>query len=177
MLCISGFAHAKDLNGSFVVKGVGTLSCKELIIAARKDAPVLQQYAGYLSGYISAYNELSDETFDVLPWQHLDTVMLLLLENCKQKPESTVGGAVSRVTQFFKANKQVIKAEKTEVKGPQQSVFLYPTVVEQITNALQQKGYDTTNLWRAMAKYQQDKALLGATPFEQLIVIKLLYGS
>jgi len=167
---------AKDINGSFAVKGVGALSCNDFIQAASADAPILQQYAGYVSGYVSAYNELENNTFDVLPWQQLDSFMLLLLQGCKQTPDSTVGGAVSRITRYFSPNSLHKNAEKVEIKGQEQAVYFYPIVVEQIKEALLEQGYDGDDLWSAMYQFQQDKKLLGKHPFEQLILMKLLYG-
>ena len=168
---------AKDSNGSFAVKGVGALNCNDFIGAAAKDTPELQQYAGYLAGYVSAYNELNPETFDLLPWQQLDTVMLLILQRCKQSPGSSVAGVVSQIARYFAENKVNLATDKIEVKGPELSVYLYPSVITQIKQALAKRGYETEDLWAAMAKYKQDKLLVGTHPFEQLILMKLLYGS
>lgn len=177
LLSFIGFsAVAKDVNGAFAIKGVGALSCNDFIEAASADEPILQQYAGYVSGYISAYNELENNVFDVLPWQQLDTVMLLLLQGCKQTPSSTVGGAVSRITQYFSPNLVHKNAEKIEIKGQEHSVYFYPIVVEKMKDALIEQGYKSDDLWSAMYQFQQDKKLHGKHPFEQLILMKLLYG-
>ncbi|WP_286265897.1 hypothetical protein [Thalassotalea atypica] len=173
---ISLSSLAKDTDGVFAIKGVGVQQCKSFIVAASKDEPVLQQYAGYVSGYISAYNELESETFDLLAWQRLDTVMLLLLQGCKQTPESTVGGVISRVVKYFSSNAIKKNTEKVEVKGPSSSLYFYPEVISQIQEALKQQGYNIDDLWQAMEKYQQDKKLIGKSPFDQLILMKLLYG-
>jgi hypothetical protein len=167
---------AKDKDGNFAIKGVGSLTCKQFIVDASQDAPVLQQYAGYVSGYISAYNELEFETFDLLAWQRLDTVMLLLLQGCKQTPDSSVGGAVSRVIKYFSSNAIKKNAKKIAVKGPTQSLYFYPVVIEKIETALKQRGYNIANLWQAMQKYQQNNNLTGKNPFDQLILMKLIYG-
>jgi len=177
LLSSMGFnSVAKDIDGAFAIKGVGALSCNDFIEAASADAPILQQYAGYVSGYISAYNELEKNTFDVLPWQQLDTVMLLLLRGCTQTPNSTVGGAVSRITQYFSPNSVHKNIEKVEIKGQEHSVYFYPIVVEHIKNALIEQGYDSHDVWSAMYQFQQDKKLIGKHPFEQMILMKLLYG-
>jgi hypothetical protein len=174
--CIGFNSFAKDVDGAFSIKGVGALSCDDFIKAAKGDAPILQQYAGYVSGYISAYNELETNTFDLLPWQQLDTVMLLLLQGCKQTPNSTVGGAVSRIKQYFSENSVQKNVKKIEIKGQDQSMFFYPIVVKQIKNALIEQGYNTNDLWYAMLQFQQDRKLIGKHPFEQMILMTLLYG-
>ncbi len=176
ILSFGSSSVAKDVDGSFAIKGVGALSCNDFIKAASEDAPILQQYAGYLSGYMSAYNELEKNTFDLLPWQQLDTVMLLMLQGCRQTPDSTVAGAVSRIAQYFSANAVSKNTKKVEIKGKGPSVYFYPAVIEQIKNALIEQGYDTKNLWDAMYQFQQDRKLTGRHPFEQIILMKLLYG-
>lgn len=168
---------AKDSEGAFAIKGTGALSCSDFIKAASEDAPILQQYAGYVSGYISAYNELTDNTFDILPWQQLDTVMLLMLQGCRQTPKSTVAGAVSRIAQYFSANAVPKNTEKVEIKGDGQPVYLYPIVIKQIQTALVEQGYEGKDLWRSMSQFQQDRRLKGRHPFEQMILMKLLYGT
>jgi len=173
---VSCDASAKDLKGSFAVKGVGTLTCNQFLDAAANDAPVLQQYAGYVTGYVSAFNELSNETFDLLPWQQLDTYMLLLLQQCKKKPQATVGSAVSQIARYFKVNKIKMAAQTIEIKGEGINLRFYPEVVRQIKTELEKKGYDTADIWQAMRQFKQDNSLKGKHPFEQLILMKLLYG-
>ena len=175
-LTVSANLFAKDSNGSFAIKGIGTFPCTAFIGAAAKDTPELQQYAGYLAGYVSAFNEIQGDTFDLLPWQQLDTVMLLVLQRCQQTPEASVAGVVSQVAQYFAKDRLKTAQQKVEVKGPDTSISLFPSVVEQITVALQKQGYDTSDLWSAMRQYQEDKLLVGEHPFEQLILLKLLYG-
>jgi hypothetical protein len=169
-------ADAKDLKGSFAIKGVGTLTCQMFLDAAASDAVILQQYAGYVTGYVSAFNELSNETFDLLPWQQLDTYMLLLLQQCKEKPQVTVGSAVSQIARYFKAKKIKVAAQTIEIKGAGIKLHFYPEVVRQIKTELKRKGYDTSDIWQAMVQFKQDNSLKGKHPFEQLILMKLLYG-
>ena len=176
-LTASASVFAKDSNGSFAIKGIGTFPCTSFIQAASKDAPELQQYAGYLAGYVSAYNEIHSDTFDLLPWQQLDTVMLLVLQRCQQTPDASVAGVVSQIAQYFAKDSLNQAQQKVEIKGPNGSVQLFPSVVSQITDALKAQGYDTSDLWKAMRKYQEDKLLVGEHPFEQLILLKLLYGN
>ena len=173
----SATAFPKDSEGNIAIKGVGTLPCSSFIESAAKDSPELQQYAGYLAGYVSAYNELNAGTFDLLPWQRLDTLMLLVLQRCQQVPQSKVAGVVSQMAQYFAKDKLNEIQEKVEIKGPLQSIFLYPSVKQQVINSLKEKGYQTTNLWKAMQQYKQDNKMDGDHPFEQLILLKLLYGN
>lgn len=168
--------NAKDPQGSFAVKGVGTFSCEQFITDTGSDQAKLTLYAGYLTGYISAYNELKSQTFDVLPWQQIDTVMLLLFQQCKQNPHLNVAGAISQITQFFDENKLTQAQQPVEIKRGDISLLFYPQVLEQIKTALREKGYESIDIWQAMNQFKQDNLLQGKHPFEQLVLMKLLYG-
>ena len=66
-------ASASDAGGMFAVKGVGALSCGAYLAAADAGDRELAQYSGYIAGYLSAYNEHREATFDLVPWQSMET--------------------------------------------------------------------------------------------------------
>ena len=106
---------AKDQNGLFAVKGVGVLNCQAYVAAAEAGDRELAQYAGYITGYVSAVNEVQDDTFDVMPWQHVDTVMLLMLQRCRQSPQTNFGATVTQLVRYFDQNKLTSQAEQVRV--------------------------------------------------------------
>ena len=89
-----GFAtcdvNAKDRDGNFAVKGVGVLDCQAFIDAAAQVDRELAQYAGYITGYISAVNEVQADTEARLPPP-------FALQHCN----SSCGSSAKRVLFFF----------------------------------------------------------------------------
>jgi len=174
--CTASMACAKDQDGMFAVKGVGVLNCKAFIEAAREGDRELAQYAGYITGYISAVNEVQPDTFDLLPWQHIDTVMLLMLQRCRRDPQINFGAAVSGMASYFDQYKLSDRAEKISVGAADSGVELYEPVVAQIEVALERWGYTTRDLDASLRHFQTDQKLTEEDTFGQRTLLKLLYG-
>jgi hypothetical protein len=167
---------AKDQNGMFAVKGVGVLDCQAYIDAAAEVDRELAQYAGYITGYVSAVNEVQADTFDLLPWQHVDTVMLLMLQRCRQAPQMNFGAAVSQLVKNFDEYKMTRLAGRVRVGTGDDDTELYQPVVAEVRAALLRWGYPTQDLSASLKQFQLDQKLTGEGPFGQRTLLKLLYS-
>ena len=174
--CAASVVCAKDQNGMFAVKGVGVLDCQAFIDAAQEVDRELAQYAGYITGYVSAVNEVQADTFDLLPWQHVDTVMLLMLQRCRQAPQMNFGAAVSQLAAFFEQHKMASLADRVRVGTGEDDTALYEPVVAEIEAALVRRGYPTQDLSAALKQFQLDQKLAGEEPFGQRTLLTLLYS-
>ncbi|MDF2178071.1 hypothetical protein P2G88_07375 [Aliiglaciecola sp. CAU 1673] len=176
LLIFTCLAQAKDDDGAFALKGIGTATCNRYIDAAANEKPELLQIAGYVTGYISAYNELSEDTFDLLPWQQMDTLMLLMLQQCRQNPQLTIGMAVSQLARYFSATKLAQQSAMQEITSGGSTFYLYPQVLEQLTKALRERGYASGDLVADLNRFKQENQIKGEHPFAQLVILKLLYS-
>ncbi|MCZ6640297.1 MAG: hypothetical protein O7F71_01865 [Gammaproteobacteria bacterium] len=174
--CAASAVCAKDQNGMFAVKGVGVLKCEAFIDAAEEGDRELAQYAGYLTGYVSAFNEVRPNTFDLLPWQHVDTVMLLMLQRCRRSPQMNFGSAVSGMARYFDQRKLTSLADRIPVGTGENGTELYEPVVAEIKAALVRWGYPTVELTASLKQFQADQKLSGEDAFGQRTLLKLLYG-
>lgn len=75
---------AADDNGRFVVLGLGSESCGTYITERRQgnDNP----YRGWVTGYLSAYNESLKNTYNLLGKSDMEGVMLWLENYCSKNP-------------------------------------------------------------------------------------------
>jgi len=174
--CATSTVCAKDQNGMFAVKGVGVLNCEAYIEAAEAVDRELAQYAGYLTGYMSAFNEVQPNTFDLLPWQHVDTVMLLMLQRCRRAPQMNFGSAVSEMARYFEQHKLTSLAARIRVGSGDNGTELYEPVVAEIKAALLRWGYPTLDLNASLEQFQRDQDLTGEDAFGQRTLLRLLYG-
>ena len=174
--CSASAVCAKDQNGNFAVKGVGVLNCKAYIDAAEAGERELAQYAGYLTGYVSAFNEVHPDTFDLLPWQHVDTVMLLMLQRCRRAPQKNFGAAVAEMVRYFDLHKMTSLADRIRVGQGDNGTELYEPVVADIRAALARWGYSNEDLNASLKQFQRDQKLTREGPFGQRTLLKLLYG-
>ncbi len=63
LIWANSFSHAADDAGQYLVLGLGNLSCKSFLYEDEEGAAY---YLSWLAGYITAYNQLSENTYSVL---------------------------------------------------------------------------------------------------------------
>lgn len=95
---------AADGGGQYAIRGIGSYSCKTVqkhfadeSEAVRNEAQ--QIYTAWISGYLSAINRSSDDTFDSFPAAYDLPVLMLALGQCEKTPdlmfEQIVGNLVA----------------------------------------------------------------------------------
>jgi hypothetical protein len=179
-LALAGAVDAKDVRGLFTVKGVGVLDCAAYIEAAEAGDEQLGQFAGYVTGYVSAYNEHVAQTYDLLPWQHMDTVMIVILQRCQKDPTRNFGLAVSEVATFFSDGRLKGIAGRETVGEGEAAVEMYGPVLRSLKEALVARGYlntpdgDFTAAVRA-AQVDFDQEPTGVP--DQVTMLRLLHGA
>lgn len=89
---VSTTAQAADSGGQFAVRGIGSYDCKTVLgqfnsedEATRNEAR--QIYTAWISGYLTATNRLSADTFDSFPAVYDSPVLALVLGHCSKNPE------------------------------------------------------------------------------------------
>ena len=176
-LATSAPATAGDANGNFAVKGVGALDCAAYIRAAEAGDRELAQYSGYLAGYVSAYNEHRSDTFDLLPWQSMETLMLIMLRRCRQVPETSFAVAVSDMARYFDTGRVEELGDRIRYGDGDSAIELYEPVAAAVLAALEERDYPTDDLYRSLQQYREDQDFPPATDNLQTAILTLLYTS
>lgn len=83
---------ATTLDGS---KGSDATECAALVREYKAGTPKVTMVRGSMSGITHAANQASPETFDLVPWHELDTVVSFIAGHCANKPKTSVAQAVS----------------------------------------------------------------------------------
>ena len=75
LVLLNGSAKAADADGLFMVEGAGGSSCERYgqAVAARDAAFIA--YAGWIDGYLSAFNRYEQGVFDITAWQGTEILM------------------------------------------------------------------------------------------------------
>ena len=167
-------AAARDDNGLFTVKGVGALDCAAYVRTAKAGGQGLAQYSGYLAGYVSAYNEHQPDTFDLLPWQSMETLMLLMLRRCQQTPDLSFGVAVTQMARYFEASKLARQSERLRLGDDKGAIELYAPVVADVRDALARRGYPIADLYASLEQFRIDQQLPAAIDNLQTALLRLL---
>jgi hypothetical protein len=79
-------ALAADVEGKYVVFGMGTLSCGSYTQARKVPGPTELQFEYWVTGYITAVNRFLPETSDIANGTDLDGLMGWLDNWCRDNP-------------------------------------------------------------------------------------------
>jgi hypothetical protein len=158
---------AADSRGLFSVKGVGTATCQQYVDAVKAQGKELLLFAGYLGGYVTAYNQLSYDTFDILPWQDAETLLAMLDGYCGKHPETNFAAAVGLLTKVLQPERLTVAAEIVDVPGGKRPMRIYKETLDRIQRRLGEIGHyagDPTGTWdsatrEALQEFQKDRSL------------------
>jgi len=180
---VAGPARAADTAGRFSVKGVGTATCQTYLDTAHNKDRELLLFAGYLGGYVTAYNQLSGDTFDILPWQTVETLLGLLDNYCRKHPEANYAAAVSQLMVVLKADRLPAASETVDARTETGAVTLYRETLQRTQQRLGELGDPTAVVSdtfdeptrQALIRYQHDHELPETGLPDQRTLFRLLF--
>jgi len=168
--CLGFFASsalAATTDQKYVIKGAGNGTCERFVSEREAQSQAYTLFGGWLAGYITAYNQLTDETFDIAPWQNLDLLAAFLDNFCRQNPDVAFVSAVGAMISALQPTRLRTASEKIEAAAGDGRVTLFRNVLRDIQIRLTDLGHyqsGADGLYgegtrRALEEYQQSKAL------------------
>jgi hypothetical protein len=164
---MAGPAFAASKEGQFAVKGVGRITCERFVNEreAKSQAYVLSN--GWISGYLSAYNTLADDTLDVAPWQSRELLVLVIENYCRQNPDDAFFRAMEEAIKAMRPSRLRNASERVSAEVDGNTVDLYREIVRRSQQLLLELGYykgELDGLWgsgtrAAFEAYQAEKGL------------------
>jgi hypothetical protein len=94
----AGPAAAVDDDGRFLIKGVGSQPCSDYVAFAAADKLVVETW---WAGYVTAYNRLSEDTYDVLNTVPPERANAWLENYCKEHKDELLALAVHNMLEYF----------------------------------------------------------------------------
>ena len=182
LLSLAGPARAADTRGLFSVKGVGTADCQRYLNARKEGGREYFVFAGYLGGYLTAYNQITEGTFDIVPWQTLDTIAGMLSSFCTKNPTANFVVAVTRLVKFLEPERLAVGSETVEAKVGSSAVTIYRETLRRAQLKLAESGHYhgtpdgqfTPITQAALEKFQSDKGLPKTGLPDQVTLLRLL---
>jgi hypothetical protein len=95
---------AADKNNRYSVRGLGTTTCGKYLEMRNLNVDESDQYANWLTGFLTAYNWLKPETYDIAPASQFDKTHLLRFIDiyCGTYPtKRVIDAAASFVNQVY----------------------------------------------------------------------------
>lgn len=132
---------AADGEGRFAVKSVGTASCLSFVEARKKGGEGYALYGGYLGGYVSAYNQLVDQTFDLTPFQNADTLAHMMAGYCSKHPDENFAAALWRLVALLRPARLVESSPEVRAESDGRELSVYAETLRRAQDRLRELGH------------------------------------
>ena len=139
-LAFSCGSQAMDQSGSFAVKGVGIQPCKIFLDLGDNNKQELLFFMAWLEGYVTQYNQLSTDTFDLMPWQSPALLAKSLQLICHQSPDLPFVKAAERLVRELTPHKVSNDSPRVTIEIGEQRGSLYQEIIVRIQEKLQQRS-------------------------------------
>ena len=134
-------ASAATSGGEFAIKDAGKADCRAFIAAKAKGGEEYGRFSGWLMGYISAYNQVMPNTFDIAPWQEMDLLMALMQNFCDKNGQAKYLPAAAGLIAIIKPMRLEEKSEPVNARHNGVTVQIYRDVMKRLQTRLQEQGF------------------------------------
>jgi murein L,D-transpeptidase YcbB/YkuD len=141
--CLAAQAPARGAadRGEFGIKGIGATTCATVVHEYKAGTPNAMMYGGWLYGYMTAMNQTTAATFDLAPWQDLNTLTNFLVSYCAKNPKTTYAQAVFNMTSALKPKRLKSASQPLTLRRDGKSFILYADVLARMAQALKARGF------------------------------------
>ena len=143
LLSAATVAEAADSKERFQPYGLGRLTCKRFIEACDAKKDECQVVAPtWFEGYLTGFNALYPDTYDILPWQPPGLLAEFTLNVCRQNPEVLVlQVANDLIRQILIPDRIKAAAERQRIGEGNAAVALFRDTVRQMQQRLVDAGF------------------------------------
>ena len=153
-----------DKDGRYAIRGAGLLSCKTFLAERSKKSPAYMMIGGWLDGYITAYNKLQQDTFDVSPYASTELLSVVIGQHCKDNPDDLLGPVLGGILARLNKDRLDAASPFVTVKVGDYETSLYARTIQEIQTRLSRKGLfkgSVSGNWddettAAIARYQKE---------------------
>ena len=108
---------AKDIDGEFIAFSVGTGSCKNYLAARQAGGSSFQTYKDWLSGYLSAFNLIVANTYDIVGKRRYKQLIRWVDRYCnKNQQQAFVNAAAQLTVKLFPSRLNLAPNKNTSAK-------------------------------------------------------------
>ncbi|MDH5765095.1 MAG: hypothetical protein OEZ38_03680 [Gammaproteobacteria bacterium] len=100
-LLIATSIQARDFEGSYAVYGAGAKTCAGYLNAVERGGADQDYFIDWVIGYLSAFNVIMPDTYDILGESEFLNVQHWLGEHCQKFPRELFIKAVVRMTEIL----------------------------------------------------------------------------
>ena len=133
-------AFGADADGRFAVKGAGGARCAAFVEAreARNEAAITA-YQSWTSGYLTAANRLSPETFDMVAWQGLGVLLAAIEGHCRRNPDLPFHAAIGALVIALAPDRITARSELVRIPSGETTLVVYEETLRRTQKQLAQR--------------------------------------
>ncbi|MEK0082800.1 peptidoglycan-binding domain-containing protein [Benzoatithermus flavus] len=182
---VSASAEAADGQGRYAAHGLGRTPCKHFVEVCEKGSDECKLTGTWIAGYLTAFNALNKDTFDILPWQPPELVAQGAFNLCKANPDAALVEAVTQVVRVLYPQRVQGASERVKIGDGKDTVYLYKDTIKDVQEQLIKTGHlkgkaDGSygpGTKAAIEAFQQDKGLPTTGVPDQRTLVALFYGA
>jgi hypothetical protein len=134
-------ALAADVNKNFAAKGLALLPCANFVEERNKLSRAYGETMAWLTGFISAYNYLRPDTYDVAPWQSVELLSSVLAAHCAKNPKESFFHATDKLLNSISEDRLRANSEIVTISIGERKLNMYKDIIFRIQSALKDRGY------------------------------------
>lgn len=108
---LSTTVSAKDIDGQFAVYGIGSNSCTQYS-QSRVAGKTINEYVTWMEAYLSAFNLIVSNTYDIAGGRNLDEFVDWMDDHCKDNPDQAFVNAVATLTTVLYDSRMNLSPQK-----------------------------------------------------------------
>ena len=93
--------QARDFEDGYAVYAAGSESCSQYLAAEQRGGGDYDYFVNWLIGYLSAFNVIMPNTYDILGENEFSMVQTWLNQHCAKFPKELFVNAAARVTEVL----------------------------------------------------------------------------
>jgi hypothetical protein len=141
LLALAGPVSAADAEGRFAGHGPGIARCDQMLEAIAVDGPDRPLYVGWIAGFLTATNAYKPQTYDVAPWQPVEFVANVVMEQCSRNPEAAVTEVALAVVERLAADRLQTRSDVSTVAHGGREVQIYRETLRRAQARLRDLGH------------------------------------
>ncbi len=160
-------AFAVDEKGQFAVRTIGLQTCERYVKSMGTDAATFAAFLGWAGGYLTASNQFTKKSYDIIPWGNTSYLATLLDAYCKKYKDKRFYIAVNKLAGTFLKNRIQSRSKLIEVTEGKHKIIIYSATIAKLKTKLKEMGlfkgsvdekYDA-KLRKIVGEFQKDNGL------------------
>lgn len=136
-------ALAGDPAGNFAVRGAGLIDCQTYVQEKEQASDAYIMMGGWMDGYLTGMNQLSEQTYDLTPYQSTELLAKVVDGHCRRHPDHRLFTVLSSIASQLRDERIGEGSRLVDVRVDGRSTRLYRETIRRMQSRLLSSGvYD-----------------------------------